>query len=134
MFSEKNRYVLKLMTFLAAIDDGRYRTVEDLAGETDLPKPYLSKIVRELASKGYLETRKGPEGGARLRQDPSEIAIEDLLEDMDALSHNEQGDACCVSEIFDHCYVDDWIDGFKENVLRGRSLADMVSTLQSGAN
>ncbi len=130
MFSEKNRYVLKLMTYLAALDGTEYRTVRQLAEETDLPKPYLSKIVRELANKGYLETRKGPEGGARLREDPSSVRLDELLDDMGALSHNEQGDACCVSEIFDKCYVDDWIQGFKDEVLRGRSLADMVKTLR----
>jgi Rrf2 family protein len=40
--------------------------VDEIAAETKLPAPYLSKVLKGLAERGIIESRRGKNGGVRL--------------------------------------------------------------------
>ena len=64
--------------------------VREIAGETDIPLPYLSKIFQRLAEAGIVESKRGYKGGVRLSRGPGEIS---LLEINAAAEHGKSVDA-----------------------------------------
>lgn len=50
-----------------------------LARCTNLPKPYLSKIVQALAAKGFLKTKRGYKGGILLSWPPGRITLLEVV-------------------------------------------------------
>lgn len=130
MFSDHDRYVFNLLLHLAAAGSEEFVTIEQLAGEVNVPSAYLSKVAGELSDMGYLETKKGPSGGVRLRDDPDEIFLTGLLNDLGTFEHNPHGDACCVPKYFQTCIVSKLTDEFKSEVLSRKTLGDLMEDLQ----
>jgi Rrf2 family protein len=49
--------------------------VREIAGETAIPLPYLSKIFQRLAEAGIVESKRGYKGGMRLSRVPEKISL-----------------------------------------------------------
>ena len=75
-------YGAVLMTQLAG-EPGRLFTAPELAAETSLPLPTVSKILKLLAREGLLASQRGVKGGYTLARDPGEISIADLITTLD---------------------------------------------------
>jgi FeS assembly SUF system regulator len=79
-------YGIVLMTHLAAIASGtpdegeehRYNA-PDLALETGLPLPMVSKILKLLARDGLLVSHRGVKGGYALARRPAEISVDEII-------------------------------------------------------
>ncbi|MCX7719073.1 MAG: Rrf2 family transcriptional regulator [Candidatus Sumerlaeaceae bacterium] len=54
---------------------GKPALVRDLARKTGIPKPYLSKMIHALASKGLLATKRGFRGGVTLARPADQITL-----------------------------------------------------------
>ncbi|MFB6345547.1 MAG: Rrf2 family transcriptional regulator [bacterium] len=132
MLSERDRYILKLLLHMAVNEETQddFHTVDELAQSAEIPEAYLGKIVGFLGELGYLETRKGPKGGVRLRDNPDEILMKKLLNDIETLEHDTGGDGCCVPKNFQNCPVSYWIEEFKKHVLKKDTLEDLAQQLQ----
>lgn len=52
--------------------------VREIAGATEIPLPYLSKIFQRLADAGIVESKRGYKGGFKLSCSPSVITILDI--------------------------------------------------------
>jgi Rrf2 family protein len=63
---------------------------EDIAREEDLPSPFLSKILKILASRNILHSVRGPGGGFRLARSADEITLLDVVEAIDGLTQFEE--------------------------------------------
>lgn len=63
--------------------------VREIAGETDIPLPYLSKIFQRLAEAGIVESKRGYKGGVKLTREPGQIS---LLEINAAAESGKTGD------------------------------------------
>jgi Rrf2 family protein len=63
--------------------------VREIAGETEIPLPYLSKIFQRLADAGIVESKRGYKGGVRLTREPEKIS---LLEINSAAESGRTGD------------------------------------------
>lgn len=97
-------YGLRMLMRMASAP-GRAFSTADLAGEFDLSRNHLTKIMQQLARGGIVETRRGGSGGAVLCRDPSDIRLGDvvrLLEQGQALvecfgpdSSNCSIEGCC---------------------------------------
>lgn len=131
MFSDRVRYILNLMIHLTLLETEEYLTVKEIAGELAVPEAYLGKIVGELAELGYVETKKGPSGGIKLRGSPDDISVKELLHDLQALEHNTMNEACCVPDYADQCILDHWISAFEDRVLENSTLSDVTRTVAS---
>lgn len=76
-------YGLRMLMRMAAAPDRGFSTA-DLAEEFGLSRHHLTKIVQKLAQAGYVSTRRGGGGGAKLARSAAEIrlgAIIRLLEE-----------------------------------------------------
>lgn len=86
MLSQTAEYALRATIRLASRPGRDPVRVEDLAGELDLPRNYLSKILHTLARKGVLESVKGPGGGFRLATAPADLTLFEVVSQFDDLS------------------------------------------------
>lgn len=69
--------------------------VREIAGITEMPAPYLSKIFQRLGDAGIVETKRGYKGGVRLRRPPADIS---LLEIDAAVENTKPGVSCESAE------------------------------------
>jgi Rrf2 family protein len=59
--------------------------IKQIAGELDIPTPFLGKILQLLAKHKLLSSTKGPHGGFGLSKDPYEISMLEVIEIIDGL-------------------------------------------------
>ncbi len=93
-------YGILLMTWLAwrhARDggDALRRSATDLAKDTGLPAPTVSKLLRLLSRADLLDAQRGASGGYALLRDPATISVADVIQAiegplalMDCLDHS----------------------------------------------
>ncbi len=53
--------------------------IDELAGQEDIPANYLVQILNELRSGGYINSRRGKQGGYSLAKHPSEVTLYDIV-------------------------------------------------------
>src|SRR5262245_27519044 len=75
MLTNKAKYGLKALAHLAELPQGRLAFVSDIAVANNIPKKFLDAILGELRNAGFVQSRKGKDGGYRLAQLPAEIKI-----------------------------------------------------------
>jgi Rrf2 family protein len=77
--SRGGQYAIRAMLHLASLGTGETARQADIAHSTNIPLPYLSKILASLARSGLVSARRGPWGGVRLRVAPEALIIRDIL-------------------------------------------------------
>ncbi len=80
MFSTTCEYALRALVQLAKLPEGTAVLGRDLARDAEIPANYLSKILLTLRNAGVLNTARGTGGGYRLRKQPHEIRLVDVVE------------------------------------------------------
>ncbi len=75
-------YGIVLMTFCASRPNQRFAAPE-LAAETRLPAPTVSKILKLLAREGLLESHRGVKGGYSLARNPDQITVAAMISALD---------------------------------------------------
>jgi len=76
--NKQTDYGIVLLTHLAAASEERYNA-PDLAAETGLPLPMVSKILKLLVKDGILTSHRGVKGGYALARNPSRISVEEII-------------------------------------------------------
>lgn len=77
--SKLTDYGMVLMTCFARSQPRSLRTARDLAAESRLPLPTVSKLLRELLQSGLLISQRGIQGGYRLAKEPQEISLAEII-------------------------------------------------------
>ncbi len=77
--SKLTDYGLVLMTYLARNRDGSLYTACGLAGESRLPLPTVTKLLKALQQGGLLISHRGVKGGYDLARSPEEISIAEII-------------------------------------------------------
>lgn len=72
-------YAIVLMTHLAAAPD-RQLNAPEVALQTGLPQPIVSKILKLLARRELLASHRGAKGGYRLARSAGEISVAAVIE------------------------------------------------------
>jgi FeS assembly SUF system regulator len=72
-------YGLVLLTCLAKSEGVTLRTARDLAVESGLPLPTVSRLLQELLKSGLLVSHRGIKGGYTLARPPREISVIDVI-------------------------------------------------------
>lgn len=126
-------YASVLMTFFAR-EPERAHNARDLAQETHLPLPTVSKVLKALARAGLLESQRGLRGGYALARDAAEISLADILAAMEGpvslTQCNEPQGRRCPQESL--CPVtDNWkrINHVVRQALSNITLAEMAAPL-----
>lgn len=76
-------YGLRVLMRLAGEPDRAFTTAQ-LADEFRVSRNHLAKVISALAGAGYLETRRGGAGGARLARPASDIRLGDVVAALEA--------------------------------------------------
>jgi Rrf2 family protein len=100
MMSQASGYAATALGFVAAAG-GKPVLVKEVAEASDIPSPYLAKIVNTLARKGLLITQRGIGGGVLLARAATDITLHDIcvaLDDPSVLPRCMLGTAVCSDE------------------------------------
>jgi Rrf2 family transcriptional regulator, nitric oxide-sensitive transcriptional repressor len=86
-----------------AIADGRLITINDISESFDVSKEHLMKVVSDLRQNGYLNTVRGRYGGIRLRRQPRDInvgqVVRDTEERLDVIGCLGQRGYCPIQQV-----------------------------------
>ena len=101
ILSQTAVYALRATLCLASHDSSSPLRVDDIAGQLDVPRNYLSKILHALARGGVLVSSRGPGGGFRLAKAADELSLAEVVAHFDQVSENP---ACLLGrpECSDH--------------------------------
>ncbi|HTC94181.1 MAG TPA: SUF system Fe-S cluster assembly regulator [Terriglobales bacterium] len=72
-------YGLVLMTYIARHKDHPLHAARDLAQESRLPLPTVSKVLKLLVQSGLLVSHRGIKGGYSLAKEPQDISIAEMV-------------------------------------------------------
>ena len=72
-------YGIIVMAHLAEYSDNNSHNARELAEDTRLPAPVVSKILKSLTRAGLLISQRGSKGGYSLARIPSEIPVVEMI-------------------------------------------------------
>ncbi len=84
-FSRQCEYALRAVLYLASRPDGKRVSIREIAGALSIPTQFLAKIFQDLTRKKLLESRKGPNGGFRLRMPADRITLFHIVNAIDGV-------------------------------------------------
>src|ERR1700685_2090771 len=77
--SVKSEYALQAMFDLAAQPPGEPVKIAEVARRQKIPQKFLELILASLKQGGFVESRRGAEGGYRLARPANEITVGEVL-------------------------------------------------------
>lgn len=77
--SLRGEYALRALTMLAEHYDRGLLPIQAIAQHQNIPKRFLEQILNDLRAGGFVESRRGVEGGYRLARPPEEITLAALI-------------------------------------------------------
>ena len=78
--TRQSDYGIVLMTLFSKGDGSAVLSARDMAADTNLPLPTVSKILKALTRAGLLESTRGVHGGYAATRPTSEISLVDVIE------------------------------------------------------
>lgn len=73
-------YALRVL-IQVGLHAGRLTTIDDIATSFGISRHHLTKVVHDLGQSGYLDTVRGRRGGLRLKGEPDEINLGQVVRD-----------------------------------------------------
>lgn len=83
MLTRKGKYGLKALIHLARLPAGQLAFVNDIATANSIPKKFLDAILGELRNAGFVQSRKGKDGGYRLARSATDIKVGHVVRVLD---------------------------------------------------
>jgi len=75
-------YALRVLMHVA-LGDGDLDRIDAVASDFGISRNHLSKVVHNLSARGYLQTVQGRNGGFRLARDAADIAVGQVIRDIE---------------------------------------------------
>ena len=130
MFSQTVEYALRAIVHLAKQPDA-LQTTAQIAKATQVPAPYLSKVLQTLARDGLVSVRRGVSGGFLLGKTPHQLTIYEVVQCVDPIRRIHT----CPLELSSHrkrlCSLHKKMDGAMESieaVFRKTTLAELMNS------
>lgn len=86
LYSSASKYAVRALAYMTSKSDQTVFTVEEIAKGANVPKPYLSKILKQLVTGKILKSNKGPGGGYQFARPASEISLYDIKVTIDGIT------------------------------------------------
>jgi Rrf2 family protein len=91
MLSNASKYAINAVLFLALdTHKGRKIGAKEIAENTNIPVPFLAKLLQELARKGVISSSKGPKGGFYLTEENKSQKLVVVIDEIDGLLKLEE--------------------------------------------
>ena len=117
-FSKTTSYALRILHYMAA-DSSRLYNAKFLHESLGIPYQYIRGLLKDLSKHGLLLSVSGRNGGFRLKKDPSEIYLSEIIDAVEGLDIMTK---CIVG--FEECPFDkqcamheSWIE-IRKNILK----------------
>ena len=81
--SRKGEYACLALIELSRNYDKTLVKIEDVSKKEKIPKKYLEQILLTLKKAGYLQSKRGAEGGYKLARAPNKISLAEVIRLMD---------------------------------------------------
>lgn len=123
-------YGIVVMAHLAELGGGGSHNARELAAETRLSAPVVSKILKALTRAGLLTSQRGSKGGYSLARSPGEITVVEMITALEGpvgITECTLHPGACAQE--SSCQVrDPWqrINGAVRTALNRITLADLA--------
>jgi Rrf2 family protein len=131
LFTKSTAYTLQALIELSKFD--KPIDVTKLAEITDIPKPFLAKLLQILSKQGFVKSFKGIHGGFLLDKKPQEIKILEIfkiIEDKDSLvfycSNNSAGCVRNRSTICSTLPFFSFLENKLNEILKDMTLKDVI--------
>ncbi len=85
MLSKTGIHALLALSALARRPRGSFLGASEIAKDIGAPRNYLGKLLKALADRGILVSRKGKGGGFQLRRDPAELSLYEVMDPLEKL-------------------------------------------------
>ncbi len=130
MFSQTVEYALRAIVHLAKLPEV-LQTTAQIAKATQVPAPYLSKVLQTLTREGLITVKRGVSGGFLLSKTPDQLTIYEVVQCVDPIQRIHK----CPLELSSHrkrlCSLhkkmDSALEGI-EDVFRSTTLADLMNS------
>lgn len=126
MLSQSAGYAITALGFLARAREGPV-LVRDISEATNIPTPYLAKLIHTLGRKGFVTTQRGIGGGVSLARDPRHVSLYDICLALDEPTVKQRcllgtAECCderaCPAHTFWKRYRQQYIDFLKQTTLQ----------------
>ena len=81
--SAKSDYALRALIEMAARQDGRAVSAEEIGRLQDIPHGFLQAILADLRKAGIVISQRGQSGGWRMGRDPESVSVADVIRAVD---------------------------------------------------
>lgn len=132
--TKRGDYGVLAVYYLAQRPKGQLVSIDEIAGNCHIPKPYLSKILQDLCRGGLLHSRRGTGGGFMLARAARDISLRDILELIEGKlllvtclgehDHCERANACAIAPFWDE------LQRVMDEVIGSISIEDLVAPEQ----
>ena len=127
--SVKGEYALQAIFDLASQRPGEPIRIADIAGRQKIPQKFLELILASLKQAGFVESRRGAEGGYRLSKPANEITVGEVLRYVEDAKKNKRAAGSpfggmwksvdgAVSAILDHTTFAELVRDWKKSQSR----------------
>lgn len=79
MLSQKTKYALRALVYLASLTDRESAPIQEIAIGARAPRKFLEAILVELKQAGFVESRRGRFGGYELARPAEDIVFADVI-------------------------------------------------------
>ena len=125
-FTKQVQYALQMLMHLENSNE-TLLTVKEIAEERELPHNFLQKIAQDLAKWNIIESRRGRNGGVKLKKPSNEITVKDIIGVVDGQSTHECiiGEKSCTPE--NMCHVCNHYHTHFAELYHNTSLHDLLN-------
>lgn len=138
MLSNTCKYAVRALIYLGKFSqDGEKIGIKKIAGDLDIPTPFLGKILQNLVKQKILSSTKGPNGGFGLGKPAEDITLYEIVKTIDGedffcnclislepcSTHHAAGKPCAVHSQFSAVRVE--LETFYSKTSIAKIIADM---------
>jgi Rrf2 family protein len=87
LLSQTAHYALRAVFFLATAEEDKWHLTKNIAEQTQIPGPYLARILSTLAKRGILSSRTGMGGGFNISNEGLNLTLHDVVGQFDNLDN-----------------------------------------------
>ena len=134
LYSKTCEHAIRALAYLASRPSGDICLVDEIAEAEDMPRPFTSKILRDLVRAGLLTSSRGPGGGYALAREPADVSLLEIQQIIDGIGNLDRcavGLAACND--YAPCPLHDEFKPLRQSIrsyLEETTLAEMAGALK----